>query len=412
LEKTKRLGNKILISGQMRCNLTNIRELPDFISMYGVNGRFLHGVFNNFFRDDLLALMRRYGTETKAEPDGRIFPVSNDARDVISALQRYMAENRVQVQTGVSVTRILVDNGLVSGVQAERATYSAAAVVLATGGASYHSTGSTGDGYNMAAEMGHTIIPLRPALVPLVVHESERTRSMQGVSLLNVRLTAFSCPAHAINSSLLPASKSGCGILGKHPRSPVIESRRGDMMVTHFGLSGPIVLQISLAVADALSQGPVSVNIDLKPEVSMSELRHRLQMDFDNYGKRNLRSMLAKLLTPRMVEPLLEMSGIAPDKPVNQIGAEERETLLNLMKSLRFNIKATLPLSAAVVTSGGVRLQEIDSRSMASHLVKGLYFCGEVMDIDADTGGYNLQAAFSTGHVAGEHAAAFVARSD
>jgi predicted flavoprotein YhiN len=412
LEKTERPGNKILISGQMRCNLTNTREISDFISMYGVNGRFLYGAFSLFFRDDLLALMRRYGMETRAEPDGRVFPVSNDANEVVSALRLYMAENRVQVQPGVRVTRVLLDNGLVSGVQTERAMYSATAVVLATGGASYPATGSTGDGYNLAAEMGHSIVPLRPALVPLVVYESQRTQSMQGASLLNVRLTAFSCPSHAINPSMLLASDVGRGIPGKRPRSPAIESRKGDMIFTHFGLSGPVTLQISLSVADALANGPVSVSIDLKPEVSMSELEHQLQKDFDTYGKRNLRSVLTKYLTPKMIEPFVEMSGIAPDKLVNQIDAEEREILLNLIKSLRFNIRATMPLTAAMITAGGVCLEEIDPRSMASRLVKGLYFCGEVMDIDADTGGYNLQAAFSTGYVAGEYASKFITESD
>jgi predicted flavoprotein YhiN len=357
LEKTERPGNKILISGQMRCNLTNTREISDFISMYGVNGRFLYGAFSLFFRDDLLALMRRYGMETMAEPDGRVFPVSNDAHDVVGALRLYMAENQVQVQPGVRVTRILLDNGLVSGVQTERAMYSATAVVIATGGASYPATGSTGDGYNLAAEIGHSIVPLRPALVPLVVYESQRTQSMQGASLLNVRLTAFSCSSHAINSSMLLTSDIGRGIPGKRPRSPVIESRKGDMIFTHFGLSGPVTLQISLAVADALANGPVSVSIDLKPEVSMSELEHQLQKDFDTYGKRNLRTVLTKYLTPKMIEPLVEMSGIAPDKLVNQIDAKEREILLNLIKSLRFNIKATMPLSAAMVTVGGVCLE-------------------------------------------------------
>ena len=196
--------------------------------------------------------------------------------------------------------------------------------------------------------------------------------------------------------------------MGKRPRTPVIESRMGEMMMTHFGIGGPITLQMSLAIADALEQGPVSVAIDLKPALSVQTLRQRLQRDFDSYSQRSYRNILKELLPQKLVEPFVEMTGIPPDKPGHQITAEERERLLSLLKSLRFNIKSTLPLASAMVTAGGVSLKEIEPRTMASRLVNGLYFCGEVMDIDAETGGYNLQAAFSTGYVAGENAARFV----
>jgi predicted flavoprotein YhiN len=404
LEKTEQPGKKILISGKTRCNLTNARPLNDFISMYGTNGRFLHSAFHRFFRDDLLALLKRYGVTTKAEPDGRIFPDSNDAHSVVKALQRYMADHNVQIQTGTRVTGIQIENGQVTGVQTEQGTYPAKAVILAAGGASFPGTGSNGDGYRLAAALGHTIIKLRPSLVPLAVQEVELARSIQGTSLRNVRLTAYQCPAEKIDDFPAPTTDSGRGT-GKKPRHPIIESRLGDLMITHFGVSGPVVLQMSLAIADALEKGSVSIAIDLMPDTTEKQLDEQLQRDFDRHGKRTYKRILAKLLQPKMIEPFLEMTGTSPDKQAHQVTAEERKHLAKRLKSLRFNIKGPLPLASAMVTAGGVSLKEINPRTMESLLVKGLYFCGEVMDIDAETGGYNLQAAFSTGYVAGEQAA-------
>jgi predicted Rossmann fold flavoprotein len=233
---------------------------------------------------------------------------------------------------------------------------------------------------------------------------------MQGVSLRSVRLTAYQCRAdEIIDSSLTPTSDAGRGTSREKVPSPIIESRRGEMMLTHFGLSGPITLQMSLAIVDALENGPVSVSIDLQPDLSETQLHQLLQQDFELHGKRSYRRILSELLPRKMVEPFIELTGIPPDKPVNQISAKERERLVSLLKSLHFNIKSPLPIASAMVTAGGVSLKEIDPHTMASRLVAGLYFCGEVLDLDADTGGYNLQAAFSTGYVAGEEAAAFVA---
>ena len=409
LEKMKRPGKKLLISGQTRCNLTNARQLDDFISMYGPNGRFLRNVFHRYFRNDLLKFMGRYGVETKTEPDGRIFPASDDARDVVKAFQRYLADHGVQMRTGVRATGIQVDGGRVTGVQTEQGEYNAAAVVLATGGASYPGTGSTGDGYRLAKTVGHTVTRLRPALVPLAVREVQLARSMQGVGLRNVRLTAYQCRANEIDPSLTPSGDIGRGTGHEIAPWPIIESRRGEMMITHFGISGPVILQMSLAIVDALEKGPVSVSIDLQPDLSDKQLHQILQHDFELHGKRSLKRIISDLLPRKMVEPFVEMTGIPPDKPLNQIGAAERKRLISLLKSLCFNIEGPLPLAAAMVTAGGVSLKEIDPRTMASRLVTGLYLCGEVLDLDADTGGYNLQAAFSTGYVAGEEAAAFVA---
>jgi len=393
LEKMEQPGKKILVSGKTRCNLTNAREIEDFITAYGINGRFLYSPFNQFFREELLVLLKLYGVETKTERGGRIFPVSDDARDVVRALVHYMADHRVMIRENTRVKTITVENGEVTGVQTGKDAYPAGAVILATGGASWPATGSTGDGYRMAEALGHSIVRLRPGLVPLAVKEAELAKSLQGVSLRNVRLTAYRCPS---------------GEIGSASRKSIIDSRMGEMMLAHFGIGGPVTLQMSLAIVDALEKGPVSVSIDLKPALDVKQLQKRIQRDFDTFSKRTFHNILKELLPQKMVDPIANLSGIPSEKPASQINAVERDRLAGILKSLRFNIKNPLPLSTAMVTAGGISLKEINPQTMASRLVRGLYFCGEVMDIDADTGGYNLQAAFSTGYVAGENAASFL----
>jgi hypothetical protein len=469
LEKTARLGQKLLISGKTRCNLTNVKSLDEFIAMYGPNGRFLYSAFHRFFREDLLALLQRYGCETKVERGGRIFPAGDDAHDVLAALERYLADRHVKIITHCPVRDIVVEEGRCTGVRIGKASgqkentgkrlaavskigsgapitgagasktgfashpfvpddavmmaadkpgsadhrpgavphefIPADAVILAAGGASWPKTGSTGDGYAMAAALGHTIVPLRPALVPLIVEEIALAKSMQGVSLRNVRLTAFRGRAETIDPDAAPERDVGRGVPGKRPRGPVIESRQGEMMITHFGVGGPVTLLLSLGVVDALADGPVSVAIDLKPALGRQQLRDRLQRDLNESGKRGFRRILAGLLPMKMIEPFIGLTGIPADKPAHQITAAERDAVAGHLKSLRFNVRAPLPLTSAIVTAGGVSLDEIDPRTMASRRAPGLYFCGEVMDIDADTGGYNLQAAFSTGFLAGEGSA-------
>jgi predicted Rossmann fold flavoprotein len=394
LEKMEQPGKKILVSGKTRCNLTNARELEDFITAYGTNGRFLYGAFKHFFRDDLLGFMRSYSVATKTERGGRIFPASDDARDVVKAFRHFLADHKVEVRTDIKVTDICTENGRITGVKTDKTDFPARAVILATGGASWPATGSTGDGYKIAKTLGHTIVKLRPALVPLVVREVDLARSMQGVSLKNVSLTAYQCQTDEIGSNL-----------GKRK---IIDSRQGEMMLTHFGIGGPITLQMSVKIVHALEKGPVSVAIDLKPALSLKQLQQRLQRDFDSFSKRSLQSIMKELLPQKMIDPIIKLNGISAEKLGNQINAQERAKLAVSLKSLCFNIKGPLPLNSAMVTAGGVSLKEIDPQTMASKLVEGLYFCGEVMDIDADTGGYNLQAAFSTGYVAGESAANFV----
>ena len=412
LEKMDQPGRKILISGKTRCNLTNTRTLREFIAMYGPNGPFLHAAFHRFFRDDLLDILNRYGVETKEERGGRVFPVSDRAADVVGALRRYLDDQGVEVATQRRVLSLAVRDGKIAGVTTDRGLTPAAAVIVAAGGATWPDTGSTGDGYKLAKAVGHKIEELRPALVPLIVKEIGLVKSMQGVSLRNVRLTAFRGRPGEIDPAAVPDHDLGRGLDRKKARGSVIESRFGEMMITHFGIGGPVTLLISLAIVDALAQGPVSVAIDLKSALDYPQLRARLQRDLDAHGKRQVRGILEGLLPRKMIEPLAALTGIPLDKPAHQVSAAEKDKLAGVLKSLRFEIVGPLPMATAIVTAGGVSLKEIDPRTMASRLIQGLYFCGEVLDIDADTGGFNLQAAFSTGYVAGEAAAEYVAAID
>ena len=407
LEKTDSCGKKILVSGKTRCNLTNSAELKNFISMYGENGRFLFSAFHNFFRPELLDFFNNHGLATKVERGGRLFPVSDDAHDVVRVFQKYLAENKVQIKLNSKVIEVIIKDNTVCGVKTQNGSYRCKAVILAAGGATWPSTGSTGDGYKISAALGHKIVKLKPALVPLIVKEQKLAQSMQGVSLRNVRATAFQGEADSIDSAITPDCVYGRGER-KSPRPPVIESRFGEMLFTHFGLGGPTILLMSLSVVEAMGKGPVSILIDLKPALTRKHLHKRLQRDMDNSSKRKIAGIIKEYLPSKMIEPFIEQTGIDKEKLAHQITASEREKVVEVLKALRFNIKSTLSMEKAIVTAGGVALDEIDQRTMASKLITGLYFCGEVMDIDADTGGYNLQAAFSTGYLAGEKAAEYV----
>ena len=406
LEKTDGCGKKILVSGKTRCNLTNAAELKDFIAMYGANGRFLYNAFHHFFRPELLNFLEHYGVAAKVERGGRIFPVSDDAHDVVRALENYLDDYKVQIELNAKVTDIEGKKDAFFEIQTSKGNYQTKAVILATGGATWPQTGSAGDGYKISSGLGHKIVALKPALVPLIVEEIDLARSMQGISLRNVRATAFQGRAQEVDAALTPQVNYGRGEK-RSPHPPVIESRFGEMLFTHFGLGGPLILLMSLAVVEALANSPVSILIDLKPALTREQLRLRLQKDFDNSGKRKIGSIIKEYLPGKMVESFVCLTGMDPEKQAHQINALEKEKIVDLLKALRFNIKAALPLANAIVTAGGVSLTEIDPRTMASKLIPELYFCGEIMDIDADTGGYNLQAAFSTGYVSGESAAKY-----
>lgn len=385
LEKMPRLGSKLRITGKGRCNLTNDADLETFVGHFGPNGRFLYGAFSRFFTADLREFFHRMDVPTLVERGGRVFPASGEARDAADALARYCREGGVRVRTRTAVSRLLAEEERVTGVEAAGETFRAQAVILATGGASYPATGSTGDGYRLAASVGHTVVPVRAALVPLVTAEAW-VPQMMGVSLRNVRATLY--------------------LDGR-----AVAREFGEMLFTHFGLSGPIVLTLSKRAGEALAQGRVEMGVDLKPALSDEQLDARLRRDLDRHGKRAFRNVVKGLVPAKMVDVLVALSGVPSDKAAHQISAAERKRLLALLRDLRMTVTAQRPLREAIVTAGGVALDEVNPRTLESRLVRGLYFCGELLDVDADTGGYNLQAAFSTGWLAGDAAAERVVRS-
>ena len=382
LEKMKRPGRKLRITGKGRCNLTNLTPLPEFIAHFGPNGRFLRQAFSRFFTSELVAFFEGLGIQTVTERGGRVFPCSNQAQDVVDTLAQWVGERGVTVRTESPVERLLVEGGRVTGVKVAQAgpLYRADAVILATGGASYPGTGSTGDGYRLAAAVGHTIVPIRPALVPLETDGDVAPR-LQGLSLRNVSVRVWA---------------------GGKKQAEAF----GEMLFTHFGLSGPIILSLSRQVVDALRQGQkVTMAIDLKPALDESELDARLLRDLDEHGKQQFQTLLKELLPRKLIPVCVELTGIPADRVGHQITAEERKRLRTWLKDFRLEVIGHRPFTEAIITAGGVDTREVDARTMASRLVDGLYFAGEVLDLDADTGGYNLQAAFSTGWVAGRSAA-------
>lgn len=397
LEKTAEPGQKILVSGKQRCNVTNAAPLEPFLQAYGREGRFLRNAFHRFFRDELLALLARYGVETQTERGGRIFPTSGRASDVRDALLRYATTPSARgtpgarLRTGATVERLLVEEGRIRGVQLLGGeTLPAAAVILATGGASWPGTGSTGDGYRMAQAVGHTLSPLRPALVPLTVTERSLAKRLQGVSLRNVACAFFTGQPGA-EKPLLPP----------FPLPPT-----GELLFTHFGVSGPLILTASLGAVDAIRAGQrVTLSIDLKPGMTAEQVQARLQREFEQHPQRRLANLLRGWAPATLADALADLSGVTAERPVHTIRAEEREAIAQRFKDFRWRITGALPLEAGMVTAGGVSLSEIDPVSFASKIVAGLHIVGETLDIAADTGGFNLQAAFSSGYLAGEMAA-------
>ena len=392
IEKMKRPGNKLRLSGKGRCNLTNTAPLPEFIIHFGPNGRFLRQAFSRFFSADLAAFFKELGVRTATERGGRVFPVSGEARELVDALVRWIKKCGVSIQTSSTVEQLLVENSRVIGVQTSHTSfhkkkavtnnqiYQADAVIIAAGGASYPATGSTGDGYRLAKSVGHTVTPIRPALVPLKTAGNIASR-IQGLNLRNVAAKIW--------------------IDGKKRADEF-----GEMTFTDFGVSGPIILSLSRQVVDALGPGQkVSLSIDLKPALDERKLDARLLRDFAKHSKRQFYTLLKELLPQKLIPVCIDLTGIASDKPGHQITANERKRLRMWLKDFRFEITGCRPFAEAIITAGGVKIKEVDPRTMSSRIVTGLYFAGEVLDIDADTGGYNLQAAFSTGWIAGQCAA-------
>lgn len=380
LEKMNYVGKKMGITGKGRCNITNACDMSDFIKNTPGNGKFLYGAYERFTNEDLLQLLHDAGLETKVERGGRVFPASDSALDVRNTFMKLMKHYGVDVHLEEPVKKLLIDDGVVTGVVTDKETYHADAVVIATGGKSYPATGSTGDGYILAAQVGHKITDIRPSLVPIVTEESW-VKDLMGLSLRNVELSVVA-------------------------KNKVQAKMFGEMMFTHFGITGPIVLSLSHTVGKLMRKkniGTIGLDINLKPALSPETLDKRLQKDFDLYSKKQLINGMKDLLPSRLIPLIIELAGIYPQKPINQISKEERQQIGYMLQHMPLTVKGLRPVEEAIVTAGGISLKEFNPKTMESKLVKGLYGAGEVLDIDAFTGGYNLQAAFSTGYVAAMH---------
>ena len=384
LEKMQRAALKIRISGKGRCNITNAMPIAEFIPNYPRNGRFLYGALHRFSNQDCIRFFAELGVKTKTERGQRVFPVSDDAHQVADALEGFARINGARLHFGHKALEVKRNpEGKVYGVLSSHAGqetfFEAKNVVIATGGLSYPGTGSTGDGLALAHSLGHTIVQPRPALVPVRVEE-EWVKEVAGLSLRNVELTVLD------------------------PRGGQ-QSYFGELMFAHFGLTGPIVLTASEQIGVWLAengQRSLQAHLNLKPALSDEQLDNRLLRDLEAFSRKQFRNSLDKLLPKSLIPVIVRLSGIQPDKVCHQITREERTKLHSLLKALPLTIAKTLPISAAIVTAGGVHVGEVDPRTMESKKTGGVFFCGEVLDIHGVTGGFNLQAAFSTGYCASQ----------
>lgn len=380
LEKMKRPGRKLCITGKGRCNLTNVAPLSEFIGHFGSSGSFLRQAFHRFFTRELLDFFEERQLAVVTERGGRVFPASGKALEVLAVLEQWLMQCGVQINTGVAVEHLRIEDGVLTGVSCGGKDIFCDALILATGGASYPATGSSGDGYRLAEQAGHRLVPIRPALVPLVT-AGDCAGRMAGLQLRNILVRLF-----------IDNKKK--------------EEAFGELAFTDFGLSGPVILTLSSRIVDALRAGQeVTLFLDLKPALDDKKLDARLLRDFEQRRAESLISVLRGLLPQEMIAVALEEAMLAPDRPVGAIRADERKRLRLWLKNFRLQVTGYRPLAEAIVTAGGVDTSEVNPRTMESRLVQGLFFAGELLDIQADTGGYNLQAAFSTGWLAGRAAA-------
>ncbi len=384
LERMERPGRKLLITGKGRCNITNAAPISDFISHIQPDGKFLRTAFSRFFSGEIIALLERYGLQTVTERGSRVFPATNKASDVVNALKRWLDHLDVQYLAGTRVKDLVMNGESVTGVLVETDGKSqqitAGAVIVCTGGKSYPATGSSGDGYKLAEQAGHRITDLRQALVPLET-EVDMVQHLQGLSLKNVSVSLW--------------------IEGKKAASEF-----GEMLFTHFGLSGPVILTLSRRAVDGLrEQKEVEISIDLKPALDEPKLDTRLVRDLNENGKKQLVTMFKQWLPSSLIPVFIKLLSLNPSTECHQLNAKDRRRIMLLMKNFRFRITGCRSFKEAIVTAGGVNIREIEQKTMASKLVENLYFAGEVLDLDADTGGYNLQIAWSTGWLAGYSAA-------
>ncbi len=379
VERNRALGSKLLLSGKGRCNLTNTKETGPFIEEFGPSGKFLYNAFSRFFNKDLVAFFEKRGLALKAERGGRVFPVSDDAGDILKTLQVYLSEQGVIILRDTMVEDVMVASNSVTGVKSKSGRkIGASKVVLATGGLSYPATGSTGKGHEISKKLGHAIVPPRAALVP-VETEERYVKEWQGISLKNVE----------------------CAVYADEKKRA---SMFGEMLFTHHGLSGPIILDLSKLAGEELIRGrDVAISINFKPALDREKLEARLLREFAAAPKKTLRNVFKELLPKNLIGRFLEISGVSGEKAANQITKEDRVHLIRALTDFRLKVKKIRPVEEAIVTAGGVATREVDPKTMESRLIKGLYIVGELLDVDAGTGGYNLQAAFSTGYVCGDN---------
>ena len=379
IEKNRRPGRKLMITGKGRCNVTNNCDRDTLISNVPANGRFLFSAFSDFGTADTMEFFEKRGVPLKTERGNRVFPVSDKASDIVDALVNAVNKSGVKILTA-EAEEILTENFSVTGVRTRYGEIlEADSVILATGGMSYPVTGSTGDGYKMAGRLGHTVTPLKASLVPLNVKQGFCSK-LSGLSLKNVTLTVY---------------ESG--------RKKPVFSELGEMLFTHFGISGPLVLSAS-AHMRKMGSAEYTAYIDLKPALDEQKLDSRILRDFEEEKNRDFANSLDKLLPKSIIPVIISLSGIAPDTKVNQISREQRSRLCGVLKALRLDITGFRPIEEAIITGGGISVKEINPSTMESKLVSGLFFAGEIIDADAYTGGFNLQIAFSTGHLAGKNA--------
>lgn len=374
IEKNDRLGKKLRITGKGRCNITNACEIEDMIGMYPVNGKFLYSALYTFTNDNIIDLLESYGVKTKTERGGRVFPVSDDARDVVSAMKKYALKPNVELIKG-EVKSLITENGKIKGVKTDMGKYMADKVILCNGGASYPQTGSDGSGYKLAKSVGHTIICPTPSLVPLTTSQ-KWCKDLMGLSLKNVEVKAYNLNNKKLYSGF------------------------GEMIFTHFGVSGPLILSLSAHIKKEIKNG-VYITIDLKPALTAEQLDLRILRDFEKQKNKHIINALDALLPKKLIPVIIELADIQPHKAVCEITKAERKRLIDVLKCVRIDITGFRPINEAIVTSGGVKTSEINSSTMESKLIKGLYFAGEIIDVDGYTGGFNLQVAWSTGYLAG-----------
>ena len=376
LEKMRQEGRKLLITGKGRCNITNNTAIDDFIKHVNPNGRFLRNAFSQFFSTDIINLLHKQGVETIMERGGRYFPASNKSADVLQGLLKWVNKLNVEIRCGHRVEKLIVENDAMQGIQASGQKFIARHIILATGGNSYPATGSNGEGYELARQVGHSIVKVRPTLVPLET-EGGVAQKLQGLTLKNVRAAVWVNDKKAAEDF-------------------------GEMIFTHFGLSGPIILTLSRIVVDELDKNnKVEITIDLKPALDEQKLDRRLLRDLNEHGKKKIINVFRYWLPMTMVPVFIDLLGLDPEKECHQISSKERKQIRYLLKNLRFRITNHRPFKEAIITAGGVSTNEISSKTMESKVVKGLFFAGEMIDLDAETGGYNLQIAYSTGWLAG-----------